>query len=83
MSNDPACSLPVQLEEQLFNPQSHLKWLGFIFTPAFDSRSNFSSRYTLANTALAMIRRLSPPGMGLPPCLCLTLARSLLAPILL
>jgi len=35
-SKEPPCSLPVQLEDQLFYPQSHLKWLGFIFTPAFD-----------------------------------------------
>ena len=82
-SNEPPCSLLVQLEDQLFYPQSHLKWLGFIFTPAFDPRSHFSSRYSLANYALAPIRRLSPPGMGLPPNLCLSLARSLLAPILL
>jgi len=73
----------VQLEDQLFYPQSHLKWLDFIFTPAFDSRSHFSRRYTLANAALATIRSLSPPGMGLPPYLCLSLACSLLAPILL
>jgi len=82
-SNEPPCSLPVQLEEQLFYPQSRLKWLGFIFTPSFDPRSHFSRRYTLANAALATIRRLSPPGMGLPPYLCLSLACSLLAPILL
>jgi len=82
-SHEPPCSLPVQLESQLFYPQSRLKWLGFIFTPAFDPRSHFSRRYTLANAALATIRRLSPPGMGLPPYLCLSLARSLLAPILL
>jgi len=81
-SNEPLCSLPVQLEDQLFYPQCHLKWLGFIFTPAFDSRSHFSRRYTLANAALATIRRLSLPGMGLPPYLCLSLAGSLLAPIL-
>jgi len=37
----------------------------------------------LANAALATIRRLSRSGMGLPPYLCLALARSLLAPILL
>jgi len=37
-SNEPPCSLPVQLEDQLFYPQSRLKWLGFIFTPAFDPR---------------------------------------------
>ena len=82
-SNEPPCSLPVQLEDQLFNPQSNLKWLGFIFTPAFDSRSNFSRRYTLANAALPTIRDLSPPGMGLPPYICLSLACLLLAPILL
>jgi len=82
-SNEPPCSLPVQLEDHLFYPQSHLKWLDFIFSPTFDSRSHFSRRYTLANAALATIRRLSLTGMGLPPYLCLSLARSLLAPILL
>jgi len=82
-SNEPPCSLPVQLEDQLFYPRSHLKWLGFIFTPAFDPRSHFSRRYTVANAALATIRRLSPPGMGLPPYLFFSLAHSLLAPILL
>ena len=54
-----------------------------IFTPAFNPRSHFSRRYTLANAALATIRGLSPPGMGLPPYLCLSLARLLHAPILL
>jgi len=82
-SNELPCSLPVQLESQLFYPQSRLKWLGFIFTFAFDPRSHFSRRYTLANAALATIGRLSPPGMGLLPYHCLSLARSLLGPILL
>ena len=82
-SNEPPCSLPVQLEDQLFYPKSHLKWLGFIFTPAFDPRSHFSRGYTLANAALATIHRLAPPRMGLAPYLCLSLARSLLTPILL
>ena len=81
-SNEPLCSLPVQLEGQLFYPQSYLKWLGFVFTPAFGKRSHFSRRYTVANAALATICRLSPPGMGLPPFLCLSWARSLIAPIL-
>jgi len=81
-SNEPPCSLLVQLEDQLFYSQYRLKWLGFIFTPAFDPRSHFSRRYTLANAALATICRLSPAGIGLPPYLCLSLARSVLAPIL-
>jgi len=82
-SNQPPCSLPVQLEDELFYPQSRLRWLGFIFTPSFDSRSHFPRRYTIANSALATIRCLSPREMGLLPYLCLSLARSLLAPILL
>jgi len=82
-SNEPLCSLPVQLEHQLFYPQSCLKWLGFIFTRSFDPRFHFSRRYTFANAALATIRRLSPPGMGLPPYLCLSFAPSLLTPIIL
>jgi len=82
-SHEPPCSLLVPLGDPLFYPQSRLKWLGFIFTPAFDPWSHFSSRYTLANAPLATIQRLSPPGMGLLPDLCLSLARSLLAPILL
>ena len=81
--NESPYSLPVQLEGQLFYPQSHLKWLGYIFTPSFDPRPHFSRRYTLANAALATICRLSPPGISLPPHLCLFLAHSLLAPILL
>ena len=82
-SNQCPCSLPVQLEGQLFYPQSPLKWLGFIFTPSINPRSHFSRRYTHANAALATIRRLSPPGLGLPPYLCLSLAPSLLALLLL
>ena len=66
-SNEPPCCLQVLLEGQLFYPQARLMWLGFIFTPSFDPRSHFSRRYTLAHTALATIRHLSPPGMGLPP----------------
>jgi len=68
-SNEPPCCLAVHLEDQLFYPRTCLKWLGFIFTPSFDARSHCSSRYALVYAALATIRRLSPPGMGLPPYL--------------
>jgi len=54
-----------------------------IHNPAFDPRSHFSRRYILANATLATNRRLSRPGMGLPPYLCLPLAPWLLPPILL
>jgi len=81
--NHPPCRLPVHLEGLVFYPHNCLKWLGFLFTPSFDPRAHFSHRLSLANAAFATIRHLSPPGIGLPPHLCLTLARSLLAPILL
>jgi len=82
-SHESPCSLPVQLQGQLFYRQSRLKWLGFIFTSSLNPRSHFARRYTLANAAQATIRRLSPPGMGLPRYLCLSLAHSLLAAFLL
>jgi len=81
--NEPQCSLPVQLEDHLFYPQTRLKWLGFNLTPSFDPRSHDCRRYTLANAALATIRCLSRPGIGLPPYLCLSLAPLLLALILI
>ena len=37
-SNEQPCSLPVQLEDQPFYPETHMKWLGFIFTPSFNPR---------------------------------------------
>jgi len=45
--------------------------------------AHFSRRLALAQGAFALIRRLSPPGAGLPPYLCHRLATSLIAPILL
>jgi len=65
--NQPPCRLPVHLEGQIFYPQTCLKWLGFLFTPLFDPRAHFSLRLSLANGAFTAIRRLSPPGIGLPP----------------
>ena len=79
----PPCHLPMHLEGQVFYSQNSLKWLGFLFIQSFDPRAHFSCRLSLANAAFATIRRLSPPGVGLPLHLCLTLAWSLLTQILL
>ena len=81
--NQTPCRLPVHLEGQAFYPQTSLRWLGILFTLSFDPRAHFSCRLSPAKGAFAAIRRLSPPSIGLPPHLCLTLARSLLAPICL
>jgi len=81
--NSPRCLSPIQVKGELFRPRDLLMWLGYWFTPALDSCAHFSRRLALAQGAFALIRRLSPPGAGLAPYLCHSLAKSLVAPILL
>jgi len=79
----PKCTSPIQIKGELFHPGTAVRWLGYWFTPALDPAAHFSRRLALAQGAFALIRRLSPPGAGLPPYLCHRLATSLIAPILL
>ena len=67
----------------MFRPSNSVQGLGYWFTPASDPAAHFSRRLALAQGAFALVRRLSPPGAGLPPYLCHRLATSLIAPILL
>jgi len=79
--NSPRCLSPIQIKGELFRLRDSLRWLGYRVTPALDSSADFSRRLALAQGAFALIRRLSPPGAGLAPFLCLRLATSLVAPI--
>jgi len=79
----PKCVSPIQIKGEMFHPGNSVRWLGYWFTPALDPAAHFSRRLALAQGAFALIRRLSPPGAGLPPYLCHRLATSLIAPILL
>jgi len=79
----PKCISPIQIQGELFHPGNSVRWLGYWFTPALDPAAHFSRRLALPQGAFALIRRLSPPGAGLPPYLCHRLATSLIAPILL
>jgi len=81
--HSPKCVSPVQIKGEVFHPSNSVRWLGYWFTPALDPAAHFSRRVALAQRAFALIRRLSPPGAGLPPYLCPRLATSLVAPILL
>jgi len=81
--NSPKCFSPIQIKEELFRPSDSLRWLGYWFTPALDPAAHFSRHLALAQGGFALVRRLSPPGAGLSPYLCHTLATSLIAPILL
>jgi len=81
--HSPKCIPPIQIKGELFQPGNSIRWLGYWFTPALDLAAHFSRRLALAQGAFALIRRLSPPGAGLPPYLCHRLATSLVAPTLL
>jgi len=80
---DRQCLSPIQIKGELFRPCVSLMWLGYWFTPALDSSAHFSHQLALAQGAFTLIRRLSPPGIGLAPYLCHRLATFLVAPILL
>jgi len=81
--NSPRCLSPIQFKGELLRLRDSLRWLGYWFTPALDSSADFLRRLALAQGAFALIKCLSPPGAGLAPYLCLRLATSLVAPILL
>jgi len=81
--HSPKCVSPIQIKGELFRPGNSVRWLGYWFTLTLDPAAHFSRRLALAQGAFALIRRLSPPGAGLPPYLCHRLATSLIAPILL
>jgi len=50
--------------------------------PSISTTPHFTKRLAKAQAAFVAIKRLSPPGKGLPPFLCHWLASSLLFPIL-
>jgi len=81
--HSPKCTASIQIKGELFHPGNSIRWLGYWFTPALDPAAHFSRRLALAQGVFGLIRRLSPPGAGLPPYLCHRLATSLVAPILL
>ena len=81
--HSPKCISPIQIKGELFRQSNSFWWLGYWFTPALNPAAHFSRRLALAQGAFALIRRLSPPGAGLPPYLWHRLATSVVAPILL
>jgi len=78
----PVSRSPIHLDGSIFPPKDEVRWLGYWFTPSISTTTHFTKRLTKAQAAFVAVRRLSPPGMGLPPFLCHRLASSLLFPIL-
>ena len=79
---DPISNAPVHLDGSVFTPKSEVWWLGYWFTPSLSTTPHFVKRLAKAQAAFVAVKRLSPPGIGLPPFLCHRLASSLLFPIL-
>ena len=79
----PPSTAGVRLDDLYFSPKNEIRWLGYWFTPSLSTNAHFSRRLSLAQSAFDAVKRLSPPGKGLPPYLCHRLASSLIAPILL
>ena len=78
----PISRAPVHLDGSIFPPKDEVRWLGYWFTPSISTTTHFTKRLAKAQAAFVAVKRLSPPGMGLPPFLCHGLASSLLCPIL-
>jgi len=79
---DPVCPSPIYLDGSIFPPKNEVHWLGYWFTPSLATTPDFTKRLAKAHMAFVAVKRLSPPGKGLPPFLCHWLASSLLFHIL-
>ena len=73
---------PIYLDGSIFLPKDEVRWLGYWFTPWLATTPHFTNRIAKAQVAFVAVKKLSHPGMGLPPFLCHRLASSLLFPIL-
>ena len=78
----PISNAPVHLDGSVFKPKVEVRWLGYWFTPSVSTNPHFVKRLAKAQAALVAVKRLSPPGIGLPPFLCQRLASCLRFPIL-
>jgi len=78
----PVSRSPIHLDGSFFPPKDEVRWLGYWFTPSISTTPHFTKRLAKAQAAFVAVKRLSPPGMGLPPFLCHRFASSLLFPTL-
>ena len=79
---DPISNTPIHLDGSVFTPKNEVRWLGYWFTPLISTTRHFVKRLAKAQAAFVAVKRLSPPGIGLPPFLCHRLPSSLLFSIL-
>jgi len=73
---------PIELEDHMFRPSKVVRWLGYWFTPSFNTAHHYSHRLSLAQAIFSFVKRLSSPGAGVRPFLCHRVANGLLLPII-
>jgi len=78
----PPSHAPIELEGHLFRPSQVVRWLGFWFTPSFNTAHHYRHRLSLAQAVFSFIKHLSSPGAGVRSFLCQRVAGGLLLPIL-
>jgi len=78
----PISNARVHLDGSIFTPRIEVRCLGSWFTPSMSTTPPFVTRLAKGQAAFVAIKRLSPPGKGLPLFLCHRLVSSLLFPIL-
>ena len=79
---DPISNAPIHLDGSVFAPKNEVRWLGYWFTPSISTAPHFVKSLAKAQAPFVAVKRLSPPGIGLPPFLSHRLASSPLFPIL-
>jgi len=74
---------PIELENNLFRPSQVVRWLGYWFTPSFNTAHHYRHRLSLAQAMFSFVKRLSSPGAGVRSFFCHRVANGLLLPILI
>jgi len=68
---DARSNAPIHLDGSVFKPKLEVRWLGYWYTPSISTTPHFVKRLAKAQAAFVAVKRLSPPGIGLPPFLCI------------
>jgi hypothetical protein len=74
---------PISLDNHLFHPLDHVKWLGFWFSSTLTTHHHFQQRYVKACKTFGYLQSLSKPGSGLTAYNARTLAQAVILPTLL
>jgi len=78
----PPSRAPIELEGHLRRPSQVVRWLGYWFTPTFNTTHHYRHTLSLGQVIFSFIKRLSSPQAGVRPFLCHRIANNLLLPIL-